>query len=255
MLSIATRRQGVVIRLLIAFVGVVVLLLSGYLPADLLGLPLPEVVRELATFFLAALLVHWIYDSYVRHEVLQDLLDHVIGATEVSRSGIIDFKRNSKAIDYTNLLRNRGKLVIGLHYSPRFIEDFFEELKNRTLLGLETIILASAPDGEALRFLKSARGGHDHVDANLVKIKALLEPLKKDPQAPVQLYWHNQVLRYSFVLSDERVWVKFYRNSSGSSVVPAIAVRSGSPLYDYFSTDVAALVKEAIDRGAVHEPR
>jgi hypothetical protein len=255
MLSTATRRQGVVIRLFIAFLGVVILLLSGHLPGTFWGLPLQEVVRELATFLLAALLVHWIYDSYIRQEALQDIFNHVIGATEVSRSGITDFRQNSKSIDYKNLLRSRGIVVIGLHYSPRLIEDVYEQLKSRCELGLTTIILVSAPQGHAIEFLKTVRGEHGHVEANLTKIKALMQPLRRDSESAIQLYYHDQVLRYSFVLNDDLVWVKFYRNSTGPSNMPAIAIRSGTTLYDFFHGDVTSLVKEAMVRGSAYESR
>jgi hypothetical protein len=241
MLSKATRRQGVVIQISIAFLGVLALLLSGHLPPTFLGLPLQEVVRELATFSLAALLVHWIHDTYIKREALQDILDYVIGATEVSRSGIANFQQNSKSIDYTGQL----------HYSPRLVEDVYEELKHRCHLGFETIILVSAPQGNAIKFLKTVRGEHDHVDANLAKIKALLQSLSRDLQGkPIQLYYHDQVLRYSFVVNDDLIWVKFYRNSTGMSSVPAIAIRSGTALYDFFYGDVVGLVDEAKAKGS-----
>jgi hypothetical protein len=249
MLSLATRRKALIIRLLVVLFGILLLLVSSHLPADFLGLPFQEVVRELATFLLASLLVHWIYELHLKNEVYQDVVDLVIGAGSVSRSGIIDFRENTKSIDYAPLLKNSSDVVIGLHYSPRIIEDAYEHLAVRSKAGKPTTIVASAPDGAALSFLKTARKEHDHVDANLAKIKSLVERLNSQSDAtPVQLLYHDQVLRYSFVCTDDLFWVKLYRNSSGMASVPGFAIKAGTDLFRFFERDVRDLLSEAKQR-------
>lgn len=74
MLSLATVRKAVIIRVVMALCGAVILLLSTSFPEHFLGLPLQEVARELATFVLASLLVHWIYETHLREEVQQDVV-------------------------------------------------------------------------------------------------------------------------------------------------------------------------------------
>ena len=136
--------------------------------------------------------------------------------------------------------------IIGLHYSPRIIEDNHRLLIQRAGQGKETIIIASSPHGAALNFLKRVREETDHVDGNVKKIVSLIREINKPPaKRPVRLLHHNEVLRYSFVLTDEQVWIKLYRNSRGLSNVPAFAVTAGTSLFDFFKADIERLIESA----------
>jgi hypothetical protein len=246
MISIATHRKGLLIRLIIAIVGLGTILLSSHLPEEVIGLPLQEITRELATFVLASLLVHWIYESHLKHEIFQDVANYVIRAGNVSRSGIVDYQENTKDIDYTDIFGAPGSLTIGLHYSPRIIEDNFDLLIERAKAGRHTTIIASLPNGAAIEFLKRVRGEHDHVDGNVKKIASLVKQANEQAGAEIiSLVYHDDILRYSFVLSDDRIWVKFYRNSKGLSSVPGFAVAKGTRLYEFFKVDIDRLKAEA----------
>jgi hypothetical protein len=246
MISIATQRNGLLIRLIIAIVGLAAILLSSLLPERLYGLPLQEITRELATFVLASLLVHWIYESHLKEEIFQDVATYVIGTGNVSRSGIVDYQDNTKDIDYTDIFSAPGMITIGLHYSPRIIEDNFSLLVERARAGKHTTIIASLPNGAAIEFLKRVRGEHDHVDGNVKKIASLAKDANEQAQTEnIKLMYHDDILRYSFVLSDDRVWVKLYRNSRGLSSVPGFAVSKGTHLYEFFKMDIDRLTAEA----------
>jgi hypothetical protein len=248
MISIATSRKALLIRLVIALVGLVAILCSVLIPEKIAGLPLQEITRELATFVIASLLVHWIYESHIKHEIFQDVTDYVIKRGNVSRSGIADYCENTKDIDYSDILNKSVSVIIGLHYSPRIIEDNHHCLAQRARHGKETIIIASTPHGNAIDFLKRVRGENDHVDANVKKIYSLIREINKaSAKKPVRLLYHDEVLRYSFVLTDEQVWIKLYRNSRGLSNVPGIAVSAGTRLFDFFKADIHNLKESAVN--------
>ena len=230
------------IRLAIALVGVVTILLSVKVPEVLAGLPAREVMRELATFTLASLLVHWIYDSHMKQEIFQDVTDYIVRAGNVSRSGISEYYDNTKDIDYTKAISNSSKLVIGLHYSPRLIEDNHNALVARAKNGKDTTIIASMPHGNAIDFLKRVRVEDAHIDADINQIASLVQDINNNAgRRRIRLLYHDEVLRYSFVLSDDQVWIKWYRNSKGTSSIPGIAVRPGTTLFDFFKSDIDTL--------------
>jgi hypothetical protein len=200
MISISTRRKALLIRLVIALVGLLAIVFSVLIPEKIAGLPVQEITRELATFVIASLLVHWIYETYMKHEILQDVTDFVIKRGNVSRSGIADYCENTKDIDYTDILSKSSCVIIGLHYAPRIIEDNFQLLAQRAGQGKETIIIASAADGHALDFLRRVRGESDHVDANIKKISSLIREINKArPKQPVRLLHHDEVLRVRLI--------------------------------------------------------
>jgi hypothetical protein len=246
MLSIATRRKGLLIRLAIALVGVITILLSVEVPETLAGLPAREVMRELATFTLASLLVHWIYESHMKQEIFQDVTDYIVKAGNVSRSGIFDYYDDTKDIDYAQVISNSSTLIIGLHYSPRLIEDNHNALVARLKKGKDTTIIASKPHGNAVDFLKRVRAENDQIDANIKKIASLVREINANTgKRHIRLLYHDEVLRYSFVLSDDQVWIKLYRNSKGLSSVPGIAVRAGTSLFEFFKSDIDRLKQTA----------
>lgn len=244
MISVATRRKGLVIRLVIALVGLSVIMCSELFPEHVAGIPAQEIMRELATFVVASLLVHWIYDTQIKHELFQDIADYVVRKGNVSRSGISDYYDNTKDIDYSALLQNSYTVTIGLHYSPRILEDNFHLLASRAQAGKKTTLIAALPKGSALKFLKSIRGEGGHIDGNVNKIRSLVDEINKVAKVKIELLYHDEVLRYSFVLGDEQVWVKLYRNSSGMSFVPGFAVATGTKLYDFYKEDIEKLTNE-----------
>jgi hypothetical protein len=225
------------------------------IPETVAGLPAREVMRELATFTIAALLVHWIYESHMRQELFHDVTDYIIKAGKVSRSGISDYYDDKKDIDYAEIIVKSSTLVIGLHYSPRLIEDNHNALIARVKNGKHTTVIASMPNGNAIDFLKRARTENEHMDANIKKIAALIREINAHATGKrhIRLLHHDEVLRYSFVLSDNQVWIKLYRNSKGISSAPGIAVTAETRLFEFFKSDIDRLkqIAEAKKREAI----
>jgi len=251
MITVATRRKALLIRLAIVLVGLVTIVLSVEIPETIAGLPAREVLRELATFVIASLLVHWIYESYMKQEIFQDVTDYIVKTINVSRSGLFDYYDDTKNIDYSTIMSQSSTLIIGLHYSPRLIEDNHPLLVQRVKQGKDTVIIASSPRGNAIDFLKRVRIENDHIDANIKKITSLVREINLNQKRKhVQLLYHDEVLRYSFVLSDDQVWIKLYRNTRGLSNVPGFAVKVGTPLFEFFKADI-----DKLRQGAEKEPR
>jgi len=56
------------------------------------------------------------------------------------------------------------------------------------------------------------------------------------------ILFHDRVLRYSFIQTDDFIWVKFFTNSPERAEVPALKVRAGTPLFKFFNDDAQRLV-------------
>ena len=85
------------------------------------------------------------------------------------------------------------------------------------------------PSGTAAKYLQDSSTGLGKLADGIRDIRALLAEVDLGDTKHIQLYFHDRVLRYSFIGSDEFIWIKFFTNSAGRALVPAFKIRAGSP--------------------------
>jgi hypothetical protein len=244
-ISLSSKRLSLIVRLLFLVVGLVLMVASPFvLPEKLGALRITEIVTNMGAFVVATIAVQWVFDEKMRRELMSDVALHAIGNSNVARSGVCNFVDDTKQIDYSDQIQKSDTLVVGLHYSPRFVEDNFVSLRARVARSKSTIFLISA-DAEALRFLTSVRQESEHVIPNLRKIESLIGQINQNAKYKITVLKHNAILRYSFVLGDDYVWVKPYRNSFGMVKPPGLQVKSGSPFFEFYKQDIERLIAEA----------
>jgi len=225
--------------------GLVLIYSGTRLPHDVGGVDFSAIASEIGTFILAAVCVHWLFDMRVREELMSDITLFTIGNGHVGTSGICDFVEDTKAIKYDEIMRSSEDLVVAFHYDPRFISDYETLLTERAARGYITKVAILTEAGSAMNFLKNIRRETDHIPANLQKIKGVIERVNRQAKSPIQLSFHNSILRYSFVMGGGRIWLKFYRNSSGNYNVCGIQIKKGSPMYRFIEEDINNLFGEA----------
>ena len=90
------------------------------------------------------------------------------------------------------------------------------------MAGLETTVLVLKPDSDAASYLRTTRTGQANVVGNVARIRELAKEAGMDTQGNVKVVEHDRVLRYSFIETEEYVWIKFFTNSRGRATVPAL---------------------------------
>lgn len=233
--------------ILIAF-GLILIVLGDAIECRILKIEVGNLTAEVGGLLLVLGLIHWLYESSIRRQLFQEILESVVGAGRLSASGITDFHIHSIDVDYQKAIETSKELVIGEHHSTRIFENFAPafELRNRSKLKTTVLLLkqGSAPELH-LRATLPAYGDPQHKVARIREI--LRSGQIEDQPALATIKWHSQILKYSFVLTEECIWIRFYRNTTGFSLVPSLRVITGSQLYNFFLVDVKALTAEAID--------
>ena len=176
----------------------------------------------------------------MRRQLFREIVESVVGAGEVSASGICDFKIPSREIDYRELIVKSERLWIGEHYSTKIFEDYVDSFAERHGSGKPTLLLQLLPGSAGDIYLKEAIPSSGVDERKIARIRQICGK-------GLTIRWHKLVLRYSFVMTDTSIWVRFYRNSEGYSVVPAIRVSEGSNLYEFFSKDIDELLNGCVD--------
>ena len=140
---------------------------------------------------------------------------------------------NARQVDESAHWSQSANLTIGYEYSPSFFKDFHEVLRERCRRGFPTTMALYRAEGAAARYLHDSTTGNPAVKQSVSEIIALLKEINPTGKGCTLLF-HDRVLRYSFIQTDECVWIKFYANSSARATVPAFKVRSDTPPFRIF---------------------
>ena len=199
-------------------------------------------------YIAAVLSFQWAYDRWTNREVIRNAVDTAIANKNVFDAGIEDCKRDTKEIDYQNILSKSDQVTIGFLHSAGFVDSNFELLKERADTGKKTTIILSKPDGSAIEYLLTIAEIKDHIIPNITKVISRVDQEingSEEVRQRICIMFHDAVLRYSFVHSSDGIWVKMYRNGRGTAATPGIFVRNDTPLFEFFDKDVRKLEKEA----------
>lgn len=226
-------------------VGLLMVIVSNTFDATVLKVTLDEALANLGVLLLTIGGVQWLFEAHMREQLCQEIASLTIRNIRVATSGLSDVLESSKDVDYSEEIKTSRTLLIGLNYSPRILEDYIEEFRERGTTGLKTIAIVLRQGTEAAQYLSSTNEESAHIEPNLRKLKSIVHELNANYAGKIELLEHSAVLRYSFVSSDSSIWIKPYRNSAGRSKVPALQLKSGSTLHSYFKQDIDALMQQA----------
>lgn len=226
-------------------VGLVLVVLSHVFDASLLKVDLDEALANVGVLVFMAGGVQWLFDTSMREQLYQEIASLTIKNVRVGTCGITDVIPSSRDVDYSDEIRQSSKLIVGLNYTPRILEDYIDDFRERARNGLTTVMLVLNKNSPAAHFLASVQGEVGHIDPNLRKLENIVSELNAIKPGTVTLKYHGSVLRYSFVSSDACLWIKLYRNSTGRARIPALQLKPETLLHSYFSQDIEALTEQA----------
>ena len=244
------KRSSSTVSLVIAVIGLVLMLVGAH-SRDLtwlwLGIDWSSFFSNVGLYVAVVVALQWFYDEYTKRELITEVTRSALSSTNVVKSGIVDFADNTTRINYQELLDSSEEIVIGFLYDTRLVNDHIEALKRRTLAGKKTSVLLISPKGTAFDFLANVIHDREYmrlqVEENLNSISEAND--NPDTKDKISVRFHDSVLRYSFVCSQEGVWIKMYRNSLGRVITPGIYIRNGSPFYDFFRKDIEDLWEDS----------
>lgn len=174
--------------------------------------------------------------------MLREVATSVVGSERLVASGFADWLQDSRKVSDEDHWRHAGTLAVGVQYSPRFMTDYYEVIRARCELGRETIIMTLSPTGHAAAYLQATKTGRAQVAHDVERIKTLAGEAEAGMNGRVRVVEHDRVLRYSFIKTEESIWIKFFTNSKDRAVVPAFKVRVDTPMYEFVNSDIERLI-------------
>ena len=229
------------ITLILGFVGVLLIAVSTTFQVTFLKVGIDHVLAEVGAVLLVLGVLHFMFELRLREAMLKEVSAAVLGGERLHTAGLIDCLMNSKEANEPEHWQAANNLTVGLQYSPRFFEDFHWLIEKRAAADKHTTILVMDENSSAARYLKESNTGIADVSGGVSRIRQLIGEVAKAKAARITIKTHDRVLRYSFIRTEESIWIKLYTNSNARANVPALKIRGGTPLYDFFNADIERL--------------
>jgi hypothetical protein len=230
LVTVVAQQKLIILGLLLILVG------NGF-QSTFLKIQIDAVVANIGALFLFVGTVEWIFDETARRELVYELFRSIRGDDRIHRNGLVDCVINSKEVLEQEEWVKAKILVVGIHYSPRFVEDNIDLIKERIRNKRKTVICYVGVSTAAAQYLEHSASGLSDIDASISKLKSLTQSQFGSSQY-IELIEHDRVLRYMFIYTEFSVWIKFFTNAKGYATVPAMKVRATTPLFEFFRADI-----------------
>lgn len=193
-------------------------------------------------FFVGVL--QWLFDKFQRQQFFEEIRENMIESKSVLDSGISEFFRDSKDVNFEDVFLTSSDVVIGVNYSPKLIDNCISLIEKRLKGNKSTNIIHVKPQTEAAKFLEKDIP-NSNIEQNIRKIYDYFSEYDDEMKKFVKISEINTVLRYSFVRFDSRIWIVVGTNGKGRRPVPGFMVKAESDWFVHFDDDIKRVIGES----------
>jgi hypothetical protein len=228
--------------------GIILIVASNTFSWTIWNVKLHELLANIGALILVIGVLQWFFDEESRQQLIDQIIvalaNYLNRRETLDQLGVADCITDSKAIvgeRWAQELVSARVLVIGVHYSDSVIVRFESIINARITQNKITQILHSAPDGIAKEYLENCLSVQTNLESKVSRFLRLIDE-RFSQSAKVRTIPHHRVLRYSFVYTEQFIWLVFLTNTDGyEPAIPALKVSSGTPLFDFFQKDIRDL--------------
>ena len=203
-----------------------------------------RLLAEIGSLLVVVSLLHWLFELGLREEMLRDVAETATSSSLLHENGLETCNIDSRQVDHRAHWEQPGNLTIGRQYSTALFKNYHELFKQRCARGFKTTVIVLGAEGHA-SILDQSGVERRTIQTSLRETIDLLKELDSGAEKHIKIRYHHAVLRYSFIHTNEYIWITFYTNSSGRATVPAFKVRANTPLFEFFSRDITRLSEQS----------
>jgi hypothetical protein len=233
------RAQSENVALWLSIFGIVLTVIGNAIECTIWKVSVGGIFANVGALFLIIGVLQWFFDRKVRHNFFAEIREEIVGSHRIAASGMSDFYKDSKDVEFTEHFLSSQELIVGVNYSAKLIDNSISLLKSRTERGLKTTIIAVDPKCEAAKFL-AADYQIQNTATGINTIHQIVKDI--DPKGKwIEIKLVNTILRYSFIKFDSRIWVVISTNGRGRRAVPGFFVSQGRDWFNHFAEDITLL--------------
>lgn len=239
------RHRSLIVALGLPLAGLILIVCAQTFHLVWYKIEVDRCTAEIGALLFIVSVLHWFFELGLREEMLREVASIVTGSSVLHDCGLEECVMNSRDTDEHLHWSRCANLTIGSQYSTRFLKDFHEVIRDRSASGLPTTVTVLLADCPAAKYLEDTGSGTGTVAKSVSETCNLLAEFGEGKDKTTRLVFHDRVFRYSFIQTDEYLWITLYRNSAGRAYVPQFKIRAGTPLYKFFDDDIKHLLEHS----------
>jgi len=188
--------------------------------------------------------IDWLYEVYTKKKLHAELTELIMGSKSVSDSGIVQFFQDSKDIKFKNLISDSSCLTTIFSYNSRFLEDYEEQITALLVRGGAVEFIFLKNDSKTIALMKSMGWDEASMVSHYRKIERSQGKFASVKNANVRFTYIDTIPRYSAVKLDNSVYLILNTASHERQSVPAVCIKSRSPLWNFLEVDIKKVKEE-----------
>jgi hypothetical protein len=166
---------ALITRQKIAILGLLLILVANCFQMSVLKVQIDGVLANIGALFLFVGTVEWLFEETARRELIYEIFRSMRGDDSMRRSGLVDCMVESRTLLEPEEWLKAKILAIGIHYSPRFVEDHLDLIKERIKNRRKTIICHVGASTPASEYLKISESGFAEIKSSIEALKAIVK--------------------------------------------------------------------------------
>jgi len=232
----------------LTIIGIVLIIIGNSFSWTVWNVKLHELLANVGALILVVGVLQWFFDEESRQHLV-DQLTSQIGVYLNRRDNFASLGATECTLDSKSIISEKWAaeligarpLAIGIHYSDGIVARFEPIIRTRIANNRTTQILHSDPNGLARSYLERCLSVPVDLPAKVSQLQQLVSS-RFSQSSKIRLIQHGRVLRYSFVFSEQALWLIFLTNSDGyEPALPAFRISAGTPLFEFFKRDIQDL--------------
>ncbi|MFT0876811.1 hypothetical protein VRZ08_09630 [Rhodopseudomonas sp. G2_2311] len=227
-----------IIALLIVCLGLFLLVVGLILQGKL---DYPSMLTNAGSALALVGAFQWIYDFTAKKALHNELIETVIASRTVADSGVSEYFTDSKEVRFRKQIEETKDLVTLFSCNSRFLVDYRPQIETLLNNGGTARFIFLRRDSPTISLMKNLGWDEPSLNSNYTKIDQFHAELRDKYNERLQICYVDNLLRYSAVKFDNSIYVIWNTCSPRRQPVPAMRVRSNTPLWDFFKNDIESL--------------
>lgn len=234
-----------VIALGIVCGGLVLIVVGQGGPFQYAGIDFAKLLVSVGSTVTFIGVLHWLYDTYTKKTLHAELFEVILGSKSVVDSGIAQFFADSRDIRFKELIDDSSELTTLFSYNSRFLEDYEVQIDRLLHRGGSVEFMFLGKDSATVKLMKALGWEESSMVAHYNKIARFEERLNAKYPGKCRIRFVDAILRYSAVKLDNSLFVIWNTCSNTRQTVPALCIRSRTPLGEFLSADISNTKEES----------
>ncbi len=227
--------------------GLLLIMIGQVVNSVVLKIDVGSLLANLGSFIAVVGVLNWLYEMFARRKFFQEMYELLTGSHSLFESGLSGYTANSLDVKFRQELAETTNVLTLFSYNSRFLSDYQNEIQALLSRGGKANFIFLSEQSRTISTMKSLGWESASMTSHYRKIESFARAFDTQTCKPDVTYI-DAIPRYSAVKLDARIYIILGTTSNHRQHVPALCVKAGSPLYQFFSADLDAVRAQGVSK-------